>query len=293
MPARRRMSPRRIRQRWRSGADHGDQSRRGRIRRCSYDTRRPERLQQTPSRSEARQQTQRPPFASLPPPSGAHRDEWPRLRAPHYEAAASRSGWKSSDPDRRSPKEGSSPAVPGGQGGIGPSTPFLAAWDSILATAQLPALALSQHPDEHGPGRPILLAVDQRLGEGARLRVLPELADPVGAIEVREHEDVEQLGAGCRPEGVQALSYWRSSSSGPQDGLGSRAVWTARWPHTEVDRPWTTLRTSAWACTRKRSPVAVRRTRDRPSRRSHDWLSRSWHHREGPNGEGAHPFNPR
>ena len=33
----------------------------------------------------------------------------------------------------------------------------------------------------------------------------PELADPVGATEVGEHEDVEQLGAGSGTEGVQAL----------------------------------------------------------------------------------------
>jgi hypothetical protein len=38
------------------------------------------------------------------------------------------------------------------------------------------------------------------------LRVTPELADPLGTLEVREHEDVEQLGAECRAEGVQALA---------------------------------------------------------------------------------------
>ena len=51
-----------------------------------------------------------------------------------------------------------------------------------------------QHPDEHRPERPVLLAVDQELGEGPRLRVPPELADPVGSLEVGEHQDVEQLG---------------------------------------------------------------------------------------------------
>jgi hypothetical protein len=30
-------------------------------------------------------------------------------------------------------------------------------------------LGLPQHPDEHGPERPVLLAVDQELGEGAAL----------------------------------------------------------------------------------------------------------------------------
>ena len=49
-----------------------------------------------------------------------------------------------------------------------------------------------------------LLAVDQQLGEGAALRVAPELADPVGSLEVGKHEDVEQFGAGAGPR-VQAL----------------------------------------------------------------------------------------
>ena len=43
-----------------------------------------------------------------------------------------------------------------------------------------------------------LLAVDQQLGEGATLRVAPELSDPVGSLEVGEHEDVEQLGGDQR-----------------------------------------------------------------------------------------------
>jgi hypothetical protein len=30
----------------------------------------------------------------------------------------------------------------------------------------------------------------------------PELADPIGAVEVGKREDVEQLGAGCGPEDV-------------------------------------------------------------------------------------------
>jgi hypothetical protein len=63
-------------------------------------------------------------------------------------------------------------------------------------------IAFPQHPDQHRPKRPILLAVDQQLGEGAALWVAPELSDPVGSIEVREHEDVEQLGAGSEAEGI-------------------------------------------------------------------------------------------
>jgi len=50
-----------------------------------------------------------------------------------------------------------------------------------------------------------LLAIDQELGEGAALRVAPELSDPVGPLEVGQHQNVEQFGAGSRPEGIQAL----------------------------------------------------------------------------------------
>jgi transposase len=39
---------------------------------------------------------------------------------------------------------------------------------------------------------------------------------------------------------------------------GSHAVWAAGWPHTEVDRPWTTLRTSVWT-SEDTIPVAVLR----------------------------------
>jgi hypothetical protein len=38
------------------------------------------------------------------------------------------------------------------------------------------------------------------------LRIAPELADPVGPLEVWKAEDVEQLGAGSRTEGVEALA---------------------------------------------------------------------------------------
>jgi hypothetical protein len=49
--------------------------------------------------------------------------------------------------------------------------------------------------------RPVLLAVDQQLGEGTALRLAPELADPLCSLEVREHEDVEELGASSRRQG--------------------------------------------------------------------------------------------
>ena len=68
------------------------------------------------------------------------------------------------------------------------------------------AFGLSQHPDQHSPECPVLLAVDQQLGEGAALRVAPELADPVGALEVGEHQDVQEFGTGSGTESVEALT---------------------------------------------------------------------------------------
>jgi hypothetical protein len=68
------------------------------------------------------------------------------------------------------------------------------------ATARTPAASRRAPPQ-----RPVLFAVDQQLGEGPRLRVPPELADPVGSLEVGEHEDVEQLGAGSWPKRVETL----------------------------------------------------------------------------------------
>ena len=45
------------------------------------------------------------------------------------------------------------------------------------------------------------------LGEGIRfLSHIPLISrDPLGAFEVRQHQDVEELGAGSGPECVQAL----------------------------------------------------------------------------------------
>ena len=52
--------------------------------------------------------------------------------------------------------------------------------------AALLPLHLIKHPHEYRSERPVLLAVDQQLGEGAALRVGLELANPFGAVEVRE-----------------------------------------------------------------------------------------------------------
>jgi hypothetical protein len=82
-----------------------------------------------------------------------------------------------------------------------PVSRFRNTWAWGLTTS----VGLPQHPDKHRSERPVLLAVDQQLGEGAALRVAPELADPVCPLEVGEHHDVEQLGSGSRTEGVEAL----------------------------------------------------------------------------------------
>ena len=74
------------------------------------------------------------------------------------------------------------------------------------------AVTLPQHPDEHRPKRPVLLAVDQELGEGAALWMAPELSDPVGSLEVGEHEDMEQLRTRSRPERASRRSRSRRSS---------------------------------------------------------------------------------
>jgi hypothetical protein len=72
------------------------------------------------------------------------------------------------------------------------------------------SVSFPQHADEHRPKDPVLLAVDQQLGEGAALRVAPELSDPVGSLGVGEQQDVEQLGASRRRE---ASRRWRRACS--------------------------------------------------------------------------------
>jgi hypothetical protein len=61
----------------------------------------------------------------------------------------------------------------------------LAAWRRLSMRLGVP-LALAKHPDQRRSEDPILLAVDEELGEGATLRVAPELSDPVGPLEVGE-----------------------------------------------------------------------------------------------------------
>jgi len=46
------------------------------------------------------------------------------------------------------------------------------------------ALGLPQHPDQHRSERPVLLAVDQELGEGPASLGPPVRADRIGSLEV-------------------------------------------------------------------------------------------------------------
>jgi hypothetical protein len=101
-------------------------------------------------------------------------------------------------------------------------------WPGLLS-----ALVLHQHPDEHRPQHPVLLAVDQELGEGATLRVASELADPVRSLEVREHEDVDSSARAAdvgvrrmctrcsvvRVEGDEARTWARCFSPGSRRSL--------------------------------------------------------------------------
>jgi hypothetical protein len=61
-----------------------------------------------------------------------------------------------------------------------------APWPGYCSSGRPPAASRPAQPKDS-----ILLAVDQQFGEGATFRVAPELSDPVGAVEVRQHEDVE------------------------------------------------------------------------------------------------------
>jgi hypothetical protein len=64
--------------------------------------------------------------------------------------------------------------------------------------------SLSKHPESIALRS---LSSSQSIRGSAKARlsgVAPELSDPVGSLEVGEHEDVEQLGAGSRTESVQA-----------------------------------------------------------------------------------------
>jgi hypothetical protein len=66
-----------------------------------------------------------------------------------------------------------------------------------VAQRSPPAASPQALPGESG------LAADQELGEGAALRVAPELSDPVRSVEVGEAKDVDEFGASRRREGLE------------------------------------------------------------------------------------------
>jgi hypothetical protein len=71
--------------------------------------------------------------------------------------------------------------------------------------ALLRSSTLPQHPDEHRPERPVLLAVNQEFGEGRGSPGSSRTRRSYRPARSREHEDVEQLGARGGAESVEAL----------------------------------------------------------------------------------------
>jgi hypothetical protein len=76
------------------------------------------------------------------------------------------------------------------------------------------AAGVPQRPDEHRPERPVLLAIDQELGEGVTLLVAPELADPVGPLEVGELRTWSSSARAAGGTASRRACVSRSSSSG-------------------------------------------------------------------------------
>ena len=75
-------------------------------------------------------------------------------------------------------------------------------------------LGLSQDPDEHSSESPVFLAVGYQLGEGAALRVAPELADPFGPLEVGRIRTWRSSACEGRPRVSRRAFRRRSSGSG-------------------------------------------------------------------------------
>jgi hypothetical protein len=73
------------------------------------------------------------------------------------------------------------------------------------------------------PGVPVLLAVDQQLGERPRLRVPPELADPVGSLEVGS-VTWSSSARGAGPSASRRSRSRRSSSSGRITGATALGI---------------------------------------------------------------------
>ena len=76
--------------------------------------------------------------------------------------------------------------------------------DPRYAHGQVLAIGFPQHPDEHCPKRPVLLAVDQQLDEGAGRR---------------------QVAEACREQlQPSSLSGFRAGESGAYGGEGGRMI---------------------------------------------------------------------
>jgi hypothetical protein len=88
-------------------------------------------------------------------------------------------------------------------------TYFVPVEGHVLAV-RTPAASRPAPPEASGPPRS-RSAARRRCGS----LVPPELSDPVGSLEVGEHHHVQQLGAGSRTEGVEALSELALELVGP------------------------------------------------------------------------------
>jgi hypothetical protein len=91
---------------------------------------------------------------------------------------------------------------------------FIAGLGTVLELHVIPiGASLPHHADEYRPHGAVLLAVDQEVAEPPGLRMPPELADPLGPVEVGQAEDVEEFGASRRRASRRSCGR-RSSSSG-------------------------------------------------------------------------------
>ena len=68
-------------------------------------------------------------------------------------------------------------------------------------------MSLPKYPNEHRLEVSILLAVDQQLGVRPRLGVPVELSDPVGSVEVGQHETWRSSARGGGPIASRCLVF--------------------------------------------------------------------------------------
>jgi hypothetical protein len=110
---------------------------------------------------------------------------------------------------------------------LAPGSPCGPAIGAPIASVTELALGLPQHPDEDRPKDPVLLAVDQGFRRTSASSDSPRIRRSVGSLEVGEHQDAEQLGAGSGAERVEtclesalklvpSLAHLRGVGSPPQ-----------------------------------------------------------------------------